>query len=79
MATTEQARATIWAAIKDRGPYKVARKAGVSASMLYQFAREGGPCLGKTTVMALRPHLTEVGQDLWLAAMGVEDTVQPQA
>ena len=49
----------------------VADRAGISASMLYQFARPDGPWLGRDTVAALRAAGIRAYPQVWLAAMGV--------
>lgn len=84
MVSTEQARRIIWDAIEAwrggddgqlKGPYAFARAAGMKTpSMLYQFARDKGPCLGSTTVNAIAPLLPDVSNETWLAAMGVQGT-----
>lgn len=83
--TTEQARDSIWKAIGDwrgpndeKGPYRFAKIAGVSASMLYQFARKGGPHLGPASINALAPLLPGIERGCWLAAMGIQ-TPEPSA
>lgn len=86
MLTTEQARGAIWDAITawrgqdgaTKGPYAFADAARVSASMLYQFARKGGPRLGHLTVNKLAPLLPLVPRETWLAAMGV-NTPEPSS
>lgn len=81
MKTTSQAREDIWVAIKNfttaddsgaevKGPTALHRVSGLSLSMLYKF--KGGSRLGPDGVMALKPHLKEVDDATWLAAMGVE-------
>lgn len=71
MVTPEQAREVIWPLIDAAGPYKLAAKAGLSPSLLYQY-RDGKTRLGHESVSALRQILDGVPPDVWLAAMGVE-------
>lgn len=71
MMTPEQAREVIWPRIEAAGPYKLAAKAGLSPSLLYQY-RDGRARLGRESVSALRQILDDVPAEVWLAAMGVE-------
>ena len=70
VATMDARRQVIEAVRKLGGVYQVAEQVGLSASMLYQFARPGGPWLGRTTVDRLRA-VVELPESVWLAAMGV--------
>lgn len=49
----------------------------VSASMLFKFRTDGGPLLGRASVTALAPVLTEIEAEVWLAAMGVPVAERP--
>lgn len=77
-----QARDRIWESVTARGgAAKVAEAAGLAGpSMLYKFRlppERGGKLLGKDTVAALAPVLTEIEPEVWLAAMGVPVTERP--
>lgn len=78
MVTAEQARNVIWPLIEAEGPYKLAARAGLNASLFYQY-RDGRARLGRDSVSALRPHLPGVSDDVWLAAMGVEPIAEASA
>jgi len=79
MSNPSQARDIIWAAVRARGgAEKVSAltadsggKRSVSADTLYKF-RYALRLLGRDSVNALAPHLTEVTAETWLAAMGVD-------
>lgn len=77
MKSTSQARDEIWRAIAawqdaegKKGPSALAVASSISLSMLYKF--KGKNRLGPDSVSALKPHLREISDETWLAAMGVE-------
>jgi len=54
---------------------EVARIVGVHRSLLYQFARPGGPHLGAGVVSRMRcrlPEVADIDDATWMAAMGVD-------
>ena len=69
MISPEQAREKIWARVAEAGPYRLAARAGVSPSILYQY--RDGARLGRASVTALAPYMPELEAEVWLAAMGV--------
>jgi hypothetical protein len=54
---------------------EVARIVGISRSLLYQFARPGGPHLGAGVVSRMRcrlPEVADIDDPTWMEAMGVD-------
>lgn len=81
MWNLSQARERIWESIADHGGATAVsnltkpaddQPPAVSPSMLFKFRGPTGPLLGKDSVNALAPILTDIDAEVWLAAMGIE-------
>lgn len=81
MWNLNQARERIWESIAAHGGATAVsnltkpseeKAPAVSPSMLFKFRSPSGPLLGKDSVNALSPILTDVSAETWLAAMGIE-------
>lgn len=80
MWNLNQARERIWQSIDEHGGATAVsnltkpaedKPPEVSASMLFKFRSPGGPHLGRDSVNALTPILTDIAAEVWLAAMGI--------
>lgn len=73
---TMSARTIIMSRLRAHGNLsEVARIVGVHRSLLYQFARPGGPHLGAGVVSRMRcrmPEVADIDDATWMEAMGVD-------